>query len=107
MDYEVREFFKQPFTRTELASILDRAGMQPTELVSTRSRVYRNHQSGGQQVTEAEWLERMLAEPRLIRRPILVTDDGVEVGFSKARYEEIARELTEGAGTAVVRKDSR
>jgi arsenate reductase len=89
----VREFFKEPFTREELVAILDRAGMKPSELVSTRSTPYRAEKLGDRDLTEDEWLAWLLAEPRLIRRPILVTDDGVEVGFSKARYEEIAREL--------------
>ena len=93
MDFEVREFFKQPLTRDELVSILDRAGMKPSELVSTRSSVYRAEKLGEQDITEDEWLARMLSEPRLIRRPILVRDDGVEVGFGKARYEAITREL--------------
>jgi arsenate reductase (glutaredoxin) len=93
VDHEVREFFKQPITRDELTSILDRAGMKPSELVSTRSSPYRNENLGEQGLSEDQWLEKMLAEPRLIRRPIFVSDDCVEVGFSKARYEEIARDL--------------
>lgn len=93
MDHEVREFFREPLTRVELESILDRAGMRPSELVSTRSSVYRNERLGEREIGEEEWIERMLAEPRLIRRPILVTDNGVEVGFSKARYAEIVGEL--------------
>lgn len=94
MDHEVREFFREPLTRGELTSILDRAGMKPSELVSTRSSPYRNERLAEQDLTEEEWLERLVAEPRLIRRPILVSDDGVEVGFSKARYDELARELS-------------
>ncbi len=93
MSHEVREFFKEPFTRDELTSILERAGMQPSELVSKRSSVYRNEQLGDQDISEDAWLDRMLAEPRLIRRPIFVSDDGVEVGFNKDRYAQIVRSL--------------
>ena len=89
MEHEVREFFREPFTRDELMSILDRAGMKPSALVSTRSSVYRSERLGERQLSEDDWLERMLAEPRLIRRPILVSDEGVEVGFSKARYQAL------------------
>lgn len=93
MDHDVREFFKEPFTREELKGILDRAGMRPSELISTRSSPYRNERLGEQNLSEDEWLDRMLAEPRLIRRPILVTVGGVEVGFGKARYEQIVNDL--------------
>lgn len=93
MDHEVREFFKEPFTRDELTTILRRAGLQPSELVSKRSSVYRNERLGEQELSEDEWLERMLAEPRLIRRPIFVSDNGVDVGFNKDRYAEIVNDL--------------
>lgn len=90
----MREFFKEPFTRDELSAILARAGMKPSELVSTRSSPYRAERLGEQELTEDEWLDRMLAEPRLIRRPIFVSDEGVEVGFSRARYEDIVLDLS-------------
>lgn len=95
VEHEVREFFKEPFTRDELTAILEKAGMRPSELVSTRSSPYRNERLGEQNLSEDEWLDRMLAEPRLIRRPIFVSDKGVEVGFNKTRYAEIVSELAE------------
>jgi arsenate reductase (glutaredoxin) len=93
VDYEAREYFKEAFTRQELESILSRAGRKPSEMVSTRSTPYRKERLADQGLSEDELLERMLSEPRLIRRPILVTDDEVVVGFDRARYESIATEL--------------
>jgi Spx/MgsR family transcriptional regulator len=93
VDYEAREFFKEALTRDELAAILERAGMSPSKLVSTRSAVYRSEGLGDRDLSDDEWIERMLAEPRLLRRPILVTDDGVEIGFNRDRYEQIATRL--------------
>jgi len=93
VDYEPREFFKDPITSEELASLLDRAGLKPSELVSTRSSVWRNEKLGEQNLAEEELFERMLREPRLLRRPILVTEDGVEIGFNRSRYEQIATSL--------------
>jgi Spx/MgsR family transcriptional regulator len=96
VDYEAREFFKEPFTRDELTAVLERTGKQPSELVSTRSTPYRRDNLGEQALSEDEWLDRLLAEPRLLRRPILVTDAGVEIGFNRERYEQIASDLAGG-----------
>lgn len=93
VDFEAREYFKEAFTREELETVLARAGMKPSELVSTRSAPYRKENLGEANLTEDEWLERMLAEPRLVRRPILITDDEVVVGFDRERFERIARAL--------------
>lgn len=93
VDYEAREFFKEPFSRDELRSVLERSGLTPSELASTRSTPYRRDNLGEQTLSEDEWLDRLLAEPRLIRRPILVTDAGIEIGFNRERYEQIARDL--------------
>lgn len=98
VEYEPREYFKQPFTRNELTAVLKRAAMRPAELVSTRSTVWRNAKMAEQDLSEDDLLERMLEEPRLVRRPILVSDEGVEVGFNRVRYEELAQALARGTG---------
>ena len=93
VEFQSREFFKEPFTREELESVLERAGMQPSDLVSTRSTVYRNGNMGELDLSEDELLGRMLAEPRLIRRPVLVTNDEVKVGFNRTQFEVTAKQL--------------
>ncbi|HYH11693.1 MAG TPA: arsenate reductase family protein [Thermomicrobiales bacterium] len=93
VEYEPREYFKEPFTRAELASVLERAGLRPSELVSTRSTVWRSEKMADQDLSEDALFERMLGEPRLVRRPILVSDEGVEIGFKRSRYEELAQAL--------------
>ena len=96
--YEEREYFKEPFTRDELQSVLERANLRPSELVSTRSTVWRNEKLAEQDLSEDDLLDRMLQEPRLVRRPILVSDQGVQVGFNRGRYEELADALATTQG---------
>ncbi len=93
VDYDVREYFKEPFTREELESVLERAGQQPSDLVATRSVPYRTQRLAEQGLPDDELLERMLAEPRLVQRPILITEDEVLVGFDRGRYEQKAKAL--------------
>ncbi|HEV2127270.1 MAG TPA: Spx/MgsR family RNA polymerase-binding regulatory protein [Thermomicrobiales bacterium] len=93
VDYDVREYFKEPFTREELESVLERAGQKPSDLVAARSVPYRAQGLAERGLSEDELLERMLAEPRLVRRPILVTEDEVAIGFDRDRYEQKAKTL--------------
>lgn len=91
--YETREYFREPFTRDELQQVLERSGMTPSGLVATRSTQWRKGGLAEMQLSDEELLEHMLREPRLIRRPILVTEDEVIVGFNKDRYGEVAARL--------------
>lgn len=91
--FDTREFFKEPFGRAELKSVLVRGDMTPSELVSTRSKAYRAEGLDLRDPSDDELLDLMLDEPRLIRRPILVTDDDVHVGFNRDSYESIATTL--------------
>lgn len=93
VEFDAREYFKEPFTREELNTVLERANMHPSELVSSRSTPYRKEKLADRDLSEEELLERMLAEPRLIRRPVLVTDDEVIIGFNRARLEGVAKRL--------------
>ena len=74
--------------------MLGRAGLTPSELVATRSAPYRKERLAERQLSDDELLEKMLLEPRLVRRPILVTDDEVVVGFDRDRYEALVARLT-------------
>ena len=95
VEFEAREYFKDPFTREELEWLLDRADMAPSDLVSTRSAPYRTEKLAERNLKDEELFERMLGEPRLIRRPVLVTTDEVVVGFNRSRFEDVARRLAE------------
>ena len=97
IDVDRREFFNDRFSEDELRDVLERAGMTPSELVSRRSKVFRDNRLADQEIDEDGWVAWMLREPTLIRRPILVTHDDVVVGFSKATYATLMERL-DGSG---------
>lgn len=63
--------------------------MSPREILSTRSRAYRELGLAEQNVTEDDLLDLMVKEPTLLRRPILIGRGGSAVGFNQERYEEL------------------
>lgn len=59
-------------------------------LLNTRSTSYRNLPAEDKQdLDEQRAIALMLAQPTLIKRPVLVMTDQVQVGFKAAEYEEL------------------
>lgn len=62
--------------------MLDRAGLQPSDMLSKRSTAYRTLGLAGRSPSEDELLDLMIEDPTLLRRPlVLAPDGGSVVGF--------------------------
>ncbi|MCL5967467.1 MAG: arsenate reductase [Firmicutes bacterium] len=57
------------------------------QILSTRSPAFKQRAHSIR--TEDDWLSAMVEEPRLIRRPILVTERGVAVGFNSDAWARL------------------
>ncbi len=73
-----------------MAAILQRAGLRPSDVLSTRSRAYRAMGLAEGHRTDDELLDLMVQEPTLLRRPLIVGPEGVAVGYNPKRMEELA-----------------
>ncbi len=87
--YVRRDFFKEPFTVGELRSVLDRAGVSATEVLSTRSKAYTAMGLAEKRSTDAELLELMVGEPTLLRRPLILGGGTTLVGFNAAAVADL------------------
>lgn len=96
--YRVRSYLDQPPTADELAEVLDRLGLQPWDI--TRMNEPRAAELGLPSAPRDRdaWIGVLVANPILIQRPILITDDGRAV---LGRTEEQVRSvLGRPGGTA-------
>lgn len=57
--------------------------------MSKRSKVYRTLGLAEQQLSEDELLELMVQEPTLLRRPLVISGDGVAIGYNQKRLQEL------------------
>ena len=55
-------------------------------LLSMRTTQFKALGLDRREVSDAELVELMAKEPRLLRRPLLVTDDSVVVGYDREAY---------------------
>jgi len=90
LTYIDRPVKEQPPTVDELRAWQARSGLPLKRFFNTSGRVYQSLGLKEKRPTmdESEQLRLLSSDGMLVRRPILVTDDAVLVGFRAAEWEE-------------------
>ena len=88
VDYESVDITVAPPAASELADLLQRSGLPMARFFNTSGQSYR--QGGFKDrlptMSEAQKLEALAADGKLIKRPLLDTGTAVLVGFKEAEY---------------------
>lgn len=82
--FEFIDFREQPINQATLQEFVDALGWD--KVINKRSTTYRNL-TDDQKLNIT--LELTLKNPTLIKRPVLVTDADIRVGFSEKSYSEL------------------
>lgn len=70
MEFQVREYLKDPLTEAELTALVMKLHIKPAELIRTQEEVYKKELKG-LNLNDEEWIKVMVENPKLIRRPIV------------------------------------
>jgi arsenate reductase len=92
VELETREFFKDRFTTVELRTLFQHIGTTPQAMLSRRSIPFRELGLATKDLGDEQLLDLMTDHPALIRRPIIITPDGSQIGFNRASVEQLAKE---------------
>ncbi|MGH8868882.1 MAG: arsenate reductase family protein [Actinomycetes bacterium] len=76
VEYRVRDYLAQPPTVAELDVVLTRLGLEPWDVARTHEPVAAEVGLADLPRERTRWIEVMVANPVLIQRPIILTDDG-------------------------------
>lgn len=93
VSYDFHDFRSDGLDETLLLSMQAAVGWEA--LINKRSTTFRNlnadikEQLGGKSLNEAVAKATLLANPTLIKRPVLMTNTITTVGFKDAQYQEI------------------
>jgi len=79
-DIEKRDFFKEPFSETELKKIIKMTGKKPSELVRKRDKMYKELGLENNKKTDDQLIKLMVKYPGLILRPIVIVKNKAYVG---------------------------
>ncbi len=85
-----RNIFSEPLTREELTSILKMTESGTEEIISTRSKVFQKLNMDFEELPLNELLKLVQKNPGLLRRPIMIDEKRLQVGFNE---DEIRRFL--------------
>ena len=84
------EYLKDPPTAAELKAVLRKLGIKPEALVRKGEDVFKQKYAG-KQLTDAQWIDAMIADPILIERPIVVTEGEAAIGRPPENVVRILR----------------
>lgn len=86
--HEVRWYLAEPLTAEELEALLQKLGMQASELVRKGEAYYKEHLKG-MTLSELEWIPILVEHPELIERPIVTNGLKAVVARPAERVLEI------------------
>ena len=84
-----RDYFKERFSKSELADVLERAGVTPGQVLSTRSTPYRELNLAERSISDDELLDLMVIHPQLLKRPLIVKNGHSTLGFNRSAIEAL------------------
>lgn len=99
---EVIEYLKTPPSRDELASLIQRMGISPRDLLRQKGTPYEELGLGEDTFSDDQLIDFMMEHPVLINRPIVVTEKGVALCRPSEKVLDL---LPEGALAEFVKED--
>jgi arsenate reductase-like glutaredoxin family protein len=87
VDISDRDFFKEPFTREEIKTLLQ--GKPASDMFSFKSPSFKALGLDPSKLKDEDLINLMLKEPRLIRRPVVRIGRKVYFGADSRKLEEI------------------
>ena len=79
IEYTERRYLDDVPTTAELAEVLDRMGLQPWDIARPKETKEAGIAIPKDAGHRDDWLDAMVATPRIIQRPIITADDGTTV----------------------------
>jgi arsenate reductase len=79
VEYVERRYLDDPPTADELAAVLDRLGLEPWDIARPAEAREVGIDLPKDAARRDDWIAAMVAEPRVIQRPIITASDGTTV----------------------------
>lgn len=76
---EVVEYLKDPLTEKDLNELLQKLAMKPADIIRTQEAVFKSDFKG-RDLSDSEWVKVLVANPKLIKRPIVVKGNKAVIG---------------------------
>lgn len=88
VDFQVINYLENIPTKAELKELLKKLNISAIDLVRKKEAIW-IEQYKGKSLTEDEVIEAMIANPKLIERPIIVNGDKAVIGRPSEKIKEL------------------
>ena len=88
IDHEVEKYLDNPPSPEKLQNLLDKMGKKPMEIIRTQEQVYKT-EFKGKDMTDEDWLKALSEHPRLLKRPIIESEDQAVLAQPPEEIEKI------------------
>ena len=78
-DFVVKEYLKNPPAKEELEKVIGLLGIKPDQLIRKGEPDFKDNFKG-KDLSDDEWVDAMMAYPKLIERPIVIDGDKAVLG---------------------------
>lgn len=83
LEFEEKNIYHEPLTKDEIKEILMLTDEGTEEIISYRSQAYQNLEVDIDTLSMNELLDLFIEEPSLIRRPIIMDDRRLQIGYNE------------------------
>jgi len=85
LDFEKRDFFKEPFSESELEKIIKLSGMKPNEFLRKKDKKYKELDLENSKYADSKLIQLMVKNPGLIKRPIIIRNNKTHLGKTEVK----------------------
>ena len=89
VDLNIILYLETPINKPTLTSLLAKLNMAPREIIRRSEDEFKENQLGAQEVTDAQLISAMIKYPKLIERPIVVSEERAVIGRPPENVWEI------------------
>ncbi|QQK07713.1 arsenate reductase family protein [Miniphocaeibacter halophilus] len=92
-NFELLDISKEPPSYKELEEIINKSGLDIKKFFNTSGKLYRekNVKDKLADMTQEEKITLLSSNGMLIKRPLLINDDVILVGFKESEYKELKK----------------
>lgn len=86
--FVVVEYLENPLTANDLKRILMKLNLKPVQVIRTQEELFRKELKG-RTFTDEEWIDLIIANPKLLQRPLVEGRYKAVIGIPASRIEEL------------------
>lgn len=90
VEYTFYDLKKEPLTREELEEFVHRIGLDV--LINRRGTTWRNLNLKDKELSDSELFDLLLENQTMIKRPVLIKDEAILVGYDEEAFEVFVEE---------------